>query len=329
MERGESIAVYRYLKSFLLIILTIALLIACHSQIASNAIFGNSTLSTSPLPVATKVVKHALGETRIPVKPQRIIVLNDIALLDPVLSLGIKPIGTVSYFPQYDFLFRGVSNDEASGIEIIGNGNQPNLERVLKLKPDLILMREYQKSMYKQLSAIAPTVMVDLPGLNYSFKENFRFIAQVLGESEKAEQVITQYYERVKKLQNLIGERLKKIEVSVIYIFRDSLISTYSDNETYNQVFQDIGIRLIPILANQKQETVVSSIEVLNQYDADILFVMNDTQKLTQAFLQNPLLTQLKAAQKNQIYEVQVNRWWTYGFLGINKLLDDLFKYLV
>ncbi len=137
---------YRYLKLWLLGIVTVVLLLACHSNISQNAIQGNNTLFTSPLPVATKLVKHALGETRIPLKPQRIIVLNDIALLDPVLSLGIKPIGTVSYFPQYDFLFRGVTNDEATGIEIIGTGNQPNLEKVIKLKPDLILMRDYQKS---------------------------------------------------------------------------------------------------------------------------------------------------------------------------------------
>lgn len=319
---------HRFLKFFWLGIVTIFLLLACHSNISQNTIQGNGNLPISPIPVATKVVKHAFGETRIPVKPQRIIVLNDIALLDPVLSLGIKPIGTVSYFPEYDFLFRGVTNDEASGIEIVGTGNQPNLERVLMLKPDLILMREYQKSVYKQLSAIAPTVLVDLPGLNYSFKENLRFIAQVLGVSEKAEQVIAQYYERVKKLQSLMGERLKEIEVSVINIFGESLIATYSDNETYNQVFQDIGIRLIPILAKQQEETIVSSIEVLNKYDADIVFVMNDNKELTQGFLKNPVLTTLKAAKNNQVYEVQVNRWWTFGFLGVNKLLDDLFKYL-
>ncbi|MCG6136167.1 MAG: iron-siderophore ABC transporter substrate-binding protein [Nostoc sp. LLA-1] len=307
---------------------TLLLTVACHSN-SQNAIQSNNIAPISPLSVATKLVKHALGETRIPIKPQRIIVLNDIGLLDPVLSLGIKPIGTVSYFPEYDFLFRGVTNDEAAGIEIIGTGNQPNLEKVIKLKPDLILMREYQKRLYKELSAIAPTVMVDLPGLNYSFKENLRFIAQVLGESEKAEQVISQYYERVEKLQNLMGERLKEIEVSVIYVFGEGLISTYSDNETYNQIFQDIGIRLIPPLANQQQETVISSIEVLNRYDADVLFVMNDTNQLTQTFFQNPLLNTLKAAKNNQVYEVQVNRWWTYGFFGINKLLDDLFKYLV
>jgi iron complex transport system substrate-binding protein len=322
--------VYRYLKSFLLGIVTIILLLACHSNISPNAITGDNTLSTSSLPVATRVVKHALGETIIPTQPQRIIVLNDISLLDPVLSLGIKPIGTVSYFPQYDFLFRGVTNDEAAGIEFVGVGNQPNIERIIMLKPDLILMREYQKNAYEQLSAIAPTVVVDLPGMNYSFKENLRFIAQVLGKSEKAEEVIAEYYERVRKLQKLMGERLQKIEVSVINLFSESIIATYSGNETYNQVFQDLGIRLTPKLANQQQETLISSIEVLNKYDADILFVMNISGNKVAAlsFFQNPLLSTLKAAQKNRVYEVQHNRWWTYGFLGVNKLLDDLFKYL-
>jgi iron complex transport system substrate-binding protein len=321
--------VYRHLKVFLLGIFTIVLLLACHSNFSQNAIRGNNILPTSPLPVATKVVKHALGETIIPVKPQRIIVLNDIGLLDPVLSLGVKPIGTVSFFPEYDFLFRGVTNDEAADIEIIGTGNQPNLERVLKLKPDLILMREYQKSLYKKLSAIAPTVAIDLPGMNYSFKTNLRVIAQVLGKSEKAEEVIDQYNERVKQLQLLMGEHLQKIEISVINLFSESIIGTYSDNETYNQVFQDIGIRLIPVLANQKEGTLVSSIEVLNKYDADILFVMSESKEAAQSFRQNPLLSTLKAAKNNRVYEVQQDRWWTFGFLGVNKLLDDLFKYLV
>ncbi|WP_348535418.1 iron-siderophore ABC transporter substrate-binding protein [Komarekiella delphini-convector] len=317
------------LKLIFLGIVTIILLLACHNNISQNAIQGNSTLPTSPLPIATKVVKHALGKTRISVKPQRIIVLNDVGLLDPVLSLGIKPIGTVTYFPEYDFLFRGVTNDEAAGIEFVGVGNQPNLEKVILLKPDLILMREYQKSIYKELSAIAPTVVIDLPSLNYSFKENLRVIAQVLGEPEKAEQVIAKYNERVKQLQMLMGERLKQREVSVINLFTDSIIGTYSNNETYNQVFQDIGIRLIPILANQKEDTLVSSIEALNKYDADILFVMSESKEAAKSFLQNPLLSRLKAAKNNRVYEVQVDRWWTFGFLGVNKLLDDLFKYLI
>jgi iron complex transport system substrate-binding protein len=322
--------VNRSIKLFFLGVFTIILLWVSYGNFFhKEQLQADRTLPTSQLPVATKVVKHAFGETRIPVKPQRIIVLNDISLLDPVLSLGIKPIGTVAYFPQYNFLFRGVTNDEAAGIEIVGIPGLHSLEKILLLKPDLILMREFQRSLYPQLSAIAPTVGIDLPSLNYSFKENLRFIAQVLGVTEKAEQVIAQYHARVKQLQQLMGERLQKIEVSVINLFSEAVIGTYSDNETYNQVFQDIGIRLIPILANQKEGTLVSSIEVLNKYDADILFVLSESKDATLSFFQNPLLSALKAAKNHRVYEVQIDRWWTYGFLGVNKLLDDLFKYLL
>lgn len=319
----------RPIKLFLLGIITIVLLWVSHSYFfQKQQLQGDRTLPNYQLPVATKVVKHAFGETIIPVKPKRIVVLNDISLLDPVLSLGIKPVGTVSFFPEYDFLFRGVTNDEAAGIEIVGLGNQPNLERVLMLKPDLILMREYQKSFYQQLSAIAPTVAIDLQSLNYSFKENLRFIAQVLGVSKKAEQVIAQYHERVQKLQTVMGERLNKIEVSVIYLYSSNLIGTFAGQEAYNQVLKDIGLQLIPVLAQQKEDTLQSSIEILNKYDADILFVINSSKEARLSFFKNPLLSTLKAAQNNRVYEVKEDRWWTYGFLGVNKLLDDLFKYL-
>jgi iron complex transport system substrate-binding protein len=328
-EGEEHINMSNPIKLFLLGIMAIILLWVSSGNISLNRpIKSDSASSTSHLPVATKLVKHAFGETRIPVNPKRIIVLNDISLLDPVLSLGIKPIGTVTYFPEYDFLFRGVTNYEAAGIELVGVGNQPSLERVLMLKPDLILMREYQRSFYQQLSAIAPTVAIDLSSLNYSFKENLRFIANLLNVSEKAEQVIAKYYERVKQLQKIMGERLNQIEVSVIYLYTPNLIGTFSDRETYNQVLKDIGLRLIPVLANQKEETIQSSIEVLNDYDADVLFVMNSSKEVRLSFLKNPLLSTLKAARKNQIYSIQEDRWWTYGFFGVNKLLDDLFKYL-
>ncbi|WP_277127799.1 hypothetical protein [Chlorogloeopsis fritschii] len=67
----------------------------------------------------------------------------------------------------------------------------------------------------------------------------------------------------------------------------------------------------------------------MNKYDADILFVLSESKDATLSFFQNPLLSTLKAAKNHRVYEVQIDRWWTYGFLGVNKLLDDLFKYLL
>lgn len=317
------------IKIFLFAMILIILLWKSYDNISQNSRDkSNSTLATPQLPVITRVVRHALGETKIPVNPQRIIVLHDTTLLDPVLSLGIKPIGTVSFSVKSGFLFRGVTNDEAAGIELVGTVEQPNLEKILMLKPDLILMREYQSSIYKQLSAIAPTVAIDLSSLNHSFKKNFRFIAQVLGENEKAEQVMAQYEERVKELQRRIGERIKKIEVSIIYYYGKNIIGTFNRHTSFNQVFNDVNLRLVPILAEQKEETLISTIEVLKNYDADVLFIINGAIDQPLSDLKNPIWSSLTAAKNKRIYEVKENRWWVYGFLGVNKLLDDLFKYL-
>jgi iron complex transport system substrate-binding protein len=74
-----------------------------------------------------------MGKSEVPVSPQRVVVL-DTAPLDAALALGTTPVGTAIYRQLPDYL-----SDRVGDITIIGDANQPNLETVLKLKPDLIL----------------------------------------------------------------------------------------------------------------------------------------------------------------------------------------------
>lgn len=62
------------------------------------------------------------------------------------------------------------------------------LEKILNLKPDLILGLTWLKSSYKLLSRIAPTVLFHSPSM-YDFKERLRYVAQVLGKSDRPDQV--------------------------------------------------------------------------------------------------------------------------------------------
>jgi len=75
-----------------------------------------------------RIVKHAMGETCVPTKPQRVVTL-DVVTLEDVLALGIKPIGTVTCV-DWSHL-----QNKLEGVENIGVG-EPNLEKVLALKPD-------------------------------------------------------------------------------------------------------------------------------------------------------------------------------------------------
>ncbi|MFB2772367.1 iron-siderophore ABC transporter substrate-binding protein [Pelatocladus sp. BLCC-F211] len=252
-------------------------------------------------------------------------------ILDPLLALGIKPIGATSYWQHKGIKFRGLSAEQSQGIELVGSVTQPSLEKILMLKPDLILAREGNNTLYNLLSKIAPTVIIDRSKFETSFKDNLQFIAQVLGEEEKAKQVLDQYQKRIIELQKQIEQQLKKIKVSVIgynYSGKD-LFFVSNLNVVYNQVLTDIGIRRLPIIENQKNYSVTLSIEALKKYDTDIIFVINYAKTPLSHYLQHPLWSSLKAVKNKRVYEVKPDVWASFGPLGVNKILDDLFKYLI
>ncbi|MGH3976184.1 MAG: ABC transporter substrate-binding protein, partial [Pseudonocardiaceae bacterium] len=83
-----------------------------------------------------RIVRHAMGSTEITGKPRRVVVL-DTGELDSVLALGITPVGAVrtdaTSGPQ-PYLA-----DRVQDVTMVGTNNQPNLEAIAALRPDLIL----------------------------------------------------------------------------------------------------------------------------------------------------------------------------------------------
>jgi iron complex transport system substrate-binding protein len=98
-----------------------------------------------------------------------------------------------------------------------------------------------------------------------------------------------------------------------------------SNCHTSYEIFSDIGLSNKIVPGNGAN---VISLEVLSQYDADILFVMNYDGKPNSFFLENPLIASLDAVRNNRVYFVDAEAWSANGPLGVNRMLDDLFKYL-
>jgi iron complex transport system substrate-binding protein len=93
-------------------------------------------------PAEMKVVSHALGKVEIPVNPQRVVVLDDQVLLDPVLALGIEPVGALSCSGCGED-FRGIPSNLVTHVLDVGTASEPSLEKILSFKPDLIVAREW------------------------------------------------------------------------------------------------------------------------------------------------------------------------------------------
>lgn len=148
-----KISLHRLFYLLLLGVLTLTLVSACSRNIDHNA-----TSLKQPLEDC-RVVQHAMGETCIPRNPQRIVTLW-ISTFSSTLALGVKPIAYVwipgEPFPKH-------LRDKVDGVEFVGSLNEPNLEKILLLKPDLILSNTRLQNIYKPLTEIAPTVVLDYP----------------------------------------------------------------------------------------------------------------------------------------------------------------------
>ncbi|MEH1973964.1 MAG: iron-siderophore ABC transporter substrate-binding protein [Nostoc sp.] len=274
-----------------------------------------------------RIVKHTMGETCVPINPQRVITLSS-CTLGNVLALGIQPIATTNEVYQEKNSLTSVKG-KTEGIKLVGL-SQPNLEATLLLKPDLIVGVDWFKPIYPLLSKIAPTVLgkIDYP----NWEDHFSFVAEALGKQEVEKALWKRYYQRIQQLKLALGTRYQDKKVSFIYVGNER-ISIDAKNSFIGSILSDA---LLQRPASQNMDSPYGSfpisLEELEKADGDILFVTTYSSGGNQ-FLEekqrDPLWKTLKAVQENHVYYVDFMSWAATNMLGTDVVIDDLFKYLV
>jgi iron complex transport system substrate-binding protein len=268
-----------------------------------------------------------MGETCVPINPQRVVTLS-LSTLGNVLALGIKPVGTTNEVYQEKTSLTSVK-DKTEAIKLIGL-SQPNLEATLLLKPDLIIGVDWFKSIYSQLSKIAPTVLgeLDYP----TWEKHLSFVAEALGKQATEKALWNRYYQRIEELKLALGNRYQDKKISFIYVWNDH-ISIDAKNSFAGSILSDA---LLQRPASQNIDAPYGAIEIsleeLEKADGDILFVATYSNSGNQVFekiQRNPLWKNLKAVQENQVYFVDFTAWAATHMLGTDAVIDDLYKYLV
>lgn len=278
--------------------------------------------SSLPTNVPIQAVDHAMGTSQVPQSPERVVVL-DTAALDAAIALGVQPVGTIRYGNAPDYL-----GETAESITVVGEDNQPNLEAILQLQPDLILGSKIASGkLYRRLSRIAPTVLTAGSGREGEWQQNFQLYAEALGKGEQAEQLLADYSRQVADLQAQIDQP-QAIEVSVIATSRDR-IGAYTTGSFPGSILQDIGFSRNPTQDKLDAYAVQLSRERLEDIDGDFLFLIYSPQlegsRTLEALAQDPIWSQLQAVQQNRICEVP-NEVWIAGrsLLAAQQILEDV-----
>ncbi|NJM19454.1 MAG: iron-siderophore ABC transporter substrate-binding protein [Richelia sp. RM2_1_2] len=320
-KRGVTRSLFTYIfdsrqiKLFLFSILTALIVIGCGINTTGN--FSSNTQNTTS---QTRVVKHAMGETKVPLNPKRVVVLGG---LDHVLALGIKPIAaTTLLYDQYPNYLQSKTEE----IQKVGVNGSANLEKILYLKPDLILGLNWDADLYQQLSQIAPTVLADG---DKSWKEWLTKFAQALGETEKAEKLLLSYEQRINTLRQKMGNNLSETQVSLVN-FWNNYTRIYMNDSFAGSIIKEIGLPR-PNYQDKDKNSENISLELIPQLEGDVIFLIlgeHNPSKLKQ-FTNHPLWSKLEAVREERVYKVSSDTWISsWGMIGANLVLDDLFKYL-
>lgn len=325
---------HRFLKLFLLLVFAVLTTVAC----------GTGSISDSTSPSArsdTRSIEHAMGTVEVPNAPQRVVALS---WVDAVLSLGVEPIGSNQVTESY-------LQERTARIENIGQSGEPSLEKILALKPDLILGRQADHAaIYESLSRIAPTVLEGGQGSG-DWKEVVQLYAEALGKTTIAQQLMDNYTARLEEFKTRMGsaspaeDRLSETQVSVVRIYPDG-ISLYLKDSFCGTILADAGLPRPPAQDLTASEAMTLgdnpiqlsiSRELLDQADGDVLFVWTaendakteqEAQQQLEQLKSDPLWANLKAVQQNRIYQVP-QYWIGSGPIAANLVIDDLFKYLL
>ena len=154
---------------------------------------GSDSPSASEEPSGESVtITHKFGETTVPADPERVVTVGW-SDQDFVLALGVVPVGTRSWFENYnDFPWVKEATD-GKGVPVI-EGDTINFEAIAKAEPDVIfaIYETIDEKTYDQLSQIAPTVIQsdEYPDEETPWDVQLLTTGEALGKKQQAQGLV-------------------------------------------------------------------------------------------------------------------------------------------
>ncbi|MBS3969253.1 MAG: iron-siderophore ABC transporter substrate-binding protein [Clostridia bacterium] len=271
---------------------------------------------------ASRVFTHKFGETVLPEKLERIAVM-DLRIADPMLALGVTPVGIVGTdknYPEYIF-------EEMKDVPLLGEW-PGDPEAYVKVEPDLIIGAWLDARGYETLSKIAPTI---------NFEGDWRafvpLVGEVLGKEEEAQKLMDEYYAKAEKaraeLQQLVGD-----ETFVLLRARGDMgfVSSGAGKEWAPGVFfHDLGLAHIEELKDDNHKQI--SLEILPEINPDHIIIEMLAWADGETFFNDQVKNSavwngLDAVKNDKVYIFDTELLNFGGVKGMQVLIDEFLKEL-
>lgn len=308
------------------------------TKIAGAGVLGNQRRpddscapQPAPLdPTPPGPVQHAGGQTVVVADPQRIVVLAGDEL-DALCALGLQSRIVGAALPdgatgQPSYLGSVIHN-----VHAVGSRSTPDLTAIAAAAPDLILGAPSTAGSYAQLTAIAPTVLIE--GSGAAWQDGLRAIGTATGRSAAAGGLITDFTDHAKQIG--AGVDATHFQASIV-TFADSVMRVYGVDNFPASVLAAAGVDRP---AGQRfadkpyTEIGISDADLagspdFSAADGDIVylsFASPEAKDRAPKILESPGWRRLSATRDNRVFIVNNEVWQTgQGLVAARGILDDL-----
>ena len=264
------------------------------------------------------VVNDGTRDVTIPDVPKRIVVL-EFSFADALAAIDVAPVGVAddgdpARLPQ---AVRDVIGEWTS----VGQRGQPSIEAIAGLKPDLIIADlNRHESVYAELSAIAPTLLLSSRGEDYEGSlRSAQLIAKAVGKTSEMDARIAKHRETMAGYAAQVPDG-----VSILFgAAREDSFSVHGPDSYAGSVLISLGAT-VPTMREAGAPTEFAGIEQLLALDPEWIFVGNYRHpNIVDKWKAEPLWTTLKASD-GKVVAVDSNVWArNRGILSAEKIAAD------
>lgn len=249
-----------------------------------------------------RVVKYLDQEYELPAKTERIVITGALEAMEDAILLDVHPVGAITSGGKFPEMFSSIT-DQA---ESVGEKMEPHFEKILELKPDVILgSSKAEASVIEKMNKIAPTIPYSHVSTNW--EANITLLGELSGKQDEAAKIIADYKADLESAKTNLGDKLKDKKVAILRI-RGGEAMIYSPTVFFNPVlYEDLGLAVpAEVQAAKKQEKISS--EKLAEMNPDYLLVQfsadenKDNPNALEDFKNDPIISKLQAVKDNHFF---------------------------
>ncbi|SET98258.1 iron complex transport system substrate-binding protein [Salinibacillus kushneri] len=316
------------MKKFFLVLVTglVLVLAACgntENQEDDSKANQNKDESDSTNEQASVTIEDVYDKKTIEGTPKRVVVLEWVYAED-LLALGVEPVGMADIEGYHNWV--NIEPKLSDKVKDVGTRQEPNLEAISRLNPDLIITASYRHdAIMEDLESIAPTLAFNPypeKGQGDQYQEmnsTFNKIAKVMGKEDKAEEVLANMEDTFEESkQKLVDNGFDNTPFVLTQAYSGQntpTIRLFTDNGMATQIMEKLGLQ------NAYDETdwelygyKQTDVEALQNFqNAHFFYIVQEDDNVFENQLSgNPAWENLDFVKNDRLYQLPGDTW-TFG----------------